>query len=99
MDIDQLLTHIQNLNNEDFIKLITALESQKEKRTQLIIDNANAQIISLTGKSTTKRKRNKIAPKYIDPVSGKTWSGQGREPQWFANHITNGGKKEDLLIS
>lgn len=26
---------------------------------------------------------NKVAPKYIDPVSGKTWTGRGKAPKWI----------------
>lgn len=25
----------------------------------------------------------KVAPKYKDPVSGKTWTGRGMEPKWI----------------
>lgn len=35
-----------------------------------------------------------VAPKYRDPVSGKTWSGRGKEPRWIG-----GRKKEDFLIN
>lgn len=34
-----------------------------------------------------------VAPKYLDPVSGKTWSGRGKEPKWLA-----GRSKNDFLI-
>ncbi|NBI50500.1 MULTISPECIES: H-NS histone family protein [Burkholderia] len=27
--------------------------------------------------------RRSTAPKYYDPVSGKTWTGRGREPAWI----------------
>ena len=26
----------------------------------------------------------KVAPKYLDPVSGKTWTGRGVAPSWIA---------------
>jgi DNA-binding protein H-NS len=29
-----------------------------------------------------KGSRQKVAPKYRDPVSGATWSGRGRTPAW-----------------
>lgn len=31
----------------------------------------------------TSRKRRRHVPKYCDPVSGKTWSGNGRPPRWL----------------
>jgi len=27
----------------------------------------------------------KMPPKYRDPATGKTWSGQGKAPLWIAN--------------
>lgn len=27
--------------------------------------------------------RAKVAPKFQDPVSGKTWTGRGKQPKWF----------------
>lgn len=38
---------------------------------------------NLGGAGTTKRSRAKASAKYRDPVSGKTWTGQGRAPRWF----------------
>lgn len=40
-----------------------------------------------------------VVMKYADPNSDNKWSGQGRKPEWVSNHLSNGGKLEDLLIS
>ncbi len=40
-----------------------------------------------------KAWRGKVAPKYRDPVSGKTWTGRGRAPRWL-----DGRNPEDFLI-
>jgi len=40
-----------------------------------------------------KGTRGKVAPKYRDPVSGKTWVGRGRPPHWF-----DGSNPENFLI-
>jgi DNA-binding protein H-NS len=37
--------------------------------------------------------RSKAAPKYIDPATGKTWTGRGKPPLWIA-----GKNKDDYLI-
>lgn len=44
-----------------------------------------------TGKSaktnadgTEKTGRQKVAPKYKDPVTGATWTGRGKAPKWIA---------------
>lgn len=46
------------------------------------------------GKQKSGRKISApVVPKYQDPVSGKTWSGRGKEPKWLA-----GRSKGDFLI-
>jgi len=42
------------------------------------------------GKKTIKPK---VAPKYRDPVSGKTWTGRGMPPRWL-----DGQNRDDFLI-
>lgn len=32
-------------------------------------------------------KRTKVAPKFRDPISGKTWAGRGRKPEWLPNAV------------
>lgn len=41
----------------------------------------------------TKSTRGKVAPKYRDPISGKTWTGRGRSPRWL-----DGKNLGDFLI-
>jgi DNA-binding protein H-NS len=43
------------------------------------------------GKSV--KKPSSVAPKYRDPVSGKTWTGRGKPPRWLA-----GQPRERFLI-
>jgi DNA-binding protein H-NS len=42
---------------------------------------------------TAKKAGSKVAAKYRDPLSGKTWSGRGLAPKWLA-----GKNKDDYLI-
>lgn len=53
-----------------------------------------------SGKLRQKKASPKSAgqPKYRDPVSGKTWTGRGRAPAWFADAAKQ-GKQDDLLIA
>ena len=44
-------------------------------------------------KKPTATKSEKLAPKYRDPVSKKTWNGWGKAPEWIKK-----GKREDFLI-
>jgi DNA-binding protein H-NS len=43
-----------------------------------------------SGKTKTKSK---VAAKYRDPVTGKTWTGRGMTPKWI-----EGGDKNSFLI-
>lgn len=43
--------------------------------------------------ATGRKSGGKVAAKYRDPISGKTWTGRGLAPKWLA-----GKNKEDFLI-
>jgi DNA-binding protein H-NS len=38
------------------------------------------------------------APKYQDPVSGKTWTGHGKAPGWLVSAVQAGKSRDDFLI-
>jgi DNA-binding protein H-NS len=44
-------------------------------------------------KATVRGNAVRIAAKYKDPTTGKTWTGRGRTPRWL-----DGKKKDDFLI-
>ncbi|WP_415404203.1 H-NS family nucleoid-associated regulatory protein [Tateyamaria sp. SN3-11] len=38
-------------------------------------------------------------PKYMNPENpSQTWTGKGRQPNWFKDALANGKKADDLLI-
>jgi DNA-binding protein H-NS len=37
-------------------------------------------------------------PMYVDPVSGKTWTGKGKQPGWIVDGLKKGKSKVDFLI-
>ena len=53
---------------------------------------------------SAKSKRNtagraKSPAKYRHPENASvTWSGRGRQPQWYKDHLSGGGKAEDLAV-
>ena len=51
-------------------------------------------------KTTGPKKGKKVAPKYQITVDGQTykWTGRGRTPVVFKNHIDQGGSLDDCLI-
>ena len=39
-----------------------------------------------------------VAAKYRDPSTGATWSGRGRLPNWLADELAKGRKREEFLV-
>ena len=51
------------------------------------------------GKKKNMAGRAKAPAKYRHPENASlTWSGRGRQPQWYKDHLENGGKADDLAI-
>jgi len=50
------------------------------------------------GGSSRRSSRTVHPPKYIDPVSGKTWSGRGRPPKWLVEAEAKGHQRDEFLI-
>lgn len=40
----------------------------------------------IAGTQGNRRKRGPVEPKYLDPKTGKTWSGRGRMPAWLGSN-------------
>lgn len=38
------------------------------------------------GKQGAKKAKEGLPPKYLDPKTGKTWSGRGRTPAWLGRN-------------
>jgi DNA-binding protein H-NS len=73
-----------------------ALESKIAEARQREISQAVSQVRSLvaefgltaqdvfpTGKARSAASGGKVAPKYRDPATGKTWTGRGKAPKWI----------------
>jgi DNA-binding protein H-NS len=45
-------------------------------------------------KKSAPRSVSKIAPKYRDPATGKTWTGRGKAPRWL-----DGQNRDKFLIA
>jgi DNA-binding protein H-NS len=57
--------------------------------------NSKKSVTKKNPDSATEKKQTE--PKYSNAV-GQTWTGRGVAPKWIAEHVANGGKKEDFLI-
>lgn len=53
----------------------------------------------LTGVSGPKAKRKSAKPKYRHPDDASiTWTGKGRQPDWFKQAVMGGVSPDDMLI-
>ena len=102
----------QNLNSmskaellalqKDAERAMKTLEDRRRNEAKSIIE-AKAKELGFSiaelfdGKSKAKSAG---APKYRHPENAAmTWSGKGRQPAWFKEHIAGGGDAETLAIT
>jgi len=94
---------------KELLSQIESLQSQVSEVRQREVGEAIAKVRSIideyqlsvadvfpnarAGKAAAKKSSGKVAAKYRDPISGKTWSGRGLAPKWLA-----GKNKDDYLI-
>ena len=69
---------------------------------QLMLDN-NLAVRDINFKAVKMNKVNgnsgqKIAVKYLDKNTGKTWTGRGMTPRWISTAISAGQKIEDFAV-
>jgi len=102
MSLEELFNQVDNLNNDDFEALINHIDRQKKKRARDILSEAQRQaarfITSMEGNKGPGRRTLKPPPHRHTPTTTQTWSGMGRKPQWFIDHLQHGGSEHDLLI-
>ncbi len=93
--LDEFQSRQEALNAErDSIKADAIAECRR------IIDmfGLTAADLRLTAGAAPTRTRAPRPPKYRDPDSDKTWTGQGREPKWFTAALALGATRESMEI-
>lgn len=83
---------------KELLKQREALELQISSARRDEVTNAISQVRALIDEysltqqevfSTTRARSatsgTKVAAKYIDPISGQTWTGRGKAPKWIQN--------------
>lgn len=99
--MQNLFEQVDALNNDDFEALINHIDKQKKKRARDILAEAQRQASRFLADTEVKSSvlRGPREPKYRNPNNHQqTWSGMGRQPQWFREYLENGGSEEDMLI-
>lgn len=103
--MQELLTKIEELDNESFKNLIVEIRKQQQNRVDKIKLEAQKQIdalgvnLNLSGVAPKGRVRQPRPAKYQNPSDSKQrWSGFGRQPQWYKDYLASGGSEKDMLI-
>ena len=93
----------EKLNAQKNSERLNAIVSMKEL---IKFHQLSATDLGFTNKKTANSKKSArvdkgttVAPKYVDPATGKTWAGRGRMPDWLASYLSEGKSKIDYLIS
>lgn len=58
-----------------------------------------AMIFGTGRKQSPGRPRTVLVPRYIDQVTGNTWTGRGPKPAWLSEALNAGTLAENLLVS
>lgn len=104
--MEKLFAQIDQLNNDDFEQLINHVDKQKRRRARDILAEAQRQaarfVQDLDGKSVKVAGGSRaVKPaRFANPKNPEqTWSGFGRQPDWYKEFVDAGGNKDELLIS
>lgn len=100
---------LTNMSLEDLKSLKTkvtrAIDSYEERRKKEALSAIEAKARELgfsIGELYATPKKGAAAPrpaKFQNPENAEqTWSGRGRQPQWFKDAIAAGATQDDLLI-
>ncbi|MBR1375429.1 MAG: H-NS histone family protein [Cardiobacteriaceae bacterium] len=106
-DLNNLIKTCINLDTEEFVQLINALEGERQKRASELRRTAEkkAKMLLTSGKGegkflATKSSRKRVVkPKYRHPETGETWTGCGSHPKWVRTYLEEGGTLEQILIN
>jgi DNA-binding protein H-NS len=96
--IAQLEKKAADLRKVEVAKAVANIREQMAKY-ELTADDIAPGKSSKGGKPAARSAKVKVAKhaKYMDPKSGKTWTGHGKAPGWIAA-ATKAGRRDDFLI-
>ena len=101
-DVETLsLKELKSLQ-KDLAKAISTFEDRQKSdarsKLEIIAKEMGYSLADLIG-TEAKPSRAPAAAKYRHPENAAlTWSGRGRKPQWFADHINAGKDPSDLAV-
>jgi DNA-binding protein H-NS len=98
LDFDELKTL-----SKDIEKAIKKRETDNLKKARDAAEAAAKEygfsLDEVTGAKTPRRNAEKSDAKYRNPDDAKqTWSGRGRQPQWYKDAVAGGRSPEELAV-
>lgn len=98
IDLDTLsLDELKRLK-KDVDKAISGFESKKKKEALVALE-AKAAELGFSLSDLTNGTKKISVPKYRNPENAdETWTGRGRQPEWYKSAISGGKSPEDLRI-
>ncbi|OZB16836.1 MAG: transcriptional regulator [Rhodobacterales bacterium 34-62-10] len=96
------LSELKSLNKQ----VTKAIDSYEARQKQLALTELEAKakelgfsLSELAGASGSKAMRKSAPPKFRHPDDASiTWTGKGRQPDWFKQAVMGGVSPDDLLI-
>jgi len=93
LTLDQLLEIKASIDAEIKTRLQDELSALDQRRAELLA-LAGIETANIAPAKPAKETRIFAVAKYRDPDTGKTWSGKGKRPRWFAVD-----RADDFLIT
>ena len=95
--IAQLEKKAADLRKVEVAKVVANIREQMAKYELTVDDIAPAKATQRGKKAQAAKVKVGKPAKYMDPKSGKTWTGHGKAPGWIAA-ATKAGRRDDFLI-
>ena len=94
--LEQQIAELQRTQRAEAIAQIRALMS--EYGLTLADIGARSPAAQQAAAKADRPGLSKVAPKYRDPATGRTWSGRGLQPRWLREALAGGRTLSDFLI-
>lgn len=82
------LTAKRAVIDEEIRNLQKDMQAPAIKQARDILKAVGLQLVK-TAPIGSKTPAKKVAPKFVDPASGQTWSGRGKPPVWVRTATTD----------
>lgn len=97
--LDQLLKQQAELQKEiDEVRRVERAGALAKARELVVKYELTARELGVTSARRGTGTRAAVAPKYRDPVTGKTWTGRGKSPLWLTEAERQGKTRDSFLI-